>query len=85
MYLVICFIALFDALVRSAGDAAPPHPYACYSRLRPEACDRLEAADIDRAPRGRDKASDHTPVWARLADQARINAPYGAPEGEAAA
>ncbi|WP_372074149.1 exodeoxyribonuclease III [Tistrella mobilis] len=53
--------------------------------LSPEACDRLEAADIDRTPRGRDKASDHTPVWARLSDQARINAPYGAPEGEAAA
>jgi exodeoxyribonuclease III len=34
--------------------------------LSPQAADRLEAADIDRAPRGRDKASDHTPVWCEL-------------------
>jgi len=35
--------------------------------LSPQAADRLEAAAIDRGPRGRDKASDHTPVWCRLA------------------
>ena len=28
---------------------------------------RLKAADVDRAPRGREKPSDHTPVWVELA------------------
>lgn len=36
--------------------------------LSPEAADRLEEAGIDRTPRGKEKASDHTPVWCRLAD-----------------
>lgn len=55
--------------------------------LSPEAADRLEASDIDRSPRGREKASDHTPVWARLADSMPVGAPYGPPEemAEAAA
>jgi exodeoxyribonuclease III len=35
--------------------------------MSPQAADRLAAADIDRGPRGRDKASDHTPVWCELA------------------
>ena len=34
--------------------------------LSPAAADRLEACDIDRGPRGRPKASDHTPIWCRL-------------------
>ena len=34
--------------------------------LSPQAADRLAAAGIDREPRGRDKASDHTPVWVEL-------------------
>ncbi|MSO54956.1 MAG: exodeoxyribonuclease III [Rhodospirillales bacterium] len=34
--------------------------------LSPQAADRLTAADIDRKPRGREKASDHTPVWCEL-------------------
>ncbi|HKW55404.1 MAG TPA: exodeoxyribonuclease III [Stellaceae bacterium] len=33
----------------------------------PQAADRLLAADIDKRPRGKDKASDHTPVWCELA------------------
>jgi len=37
--------------------------------LSPQAADRLVAADIDRGPRGRDKASDHTPVWCEIGDQ----------------
>jgi len=36
--------------------------------LSPQAADRLAAVDIDREPRGRDKASDHTPVWCELTD-----------------
>ncbi len=36
--------------------------------LSPQAADRLTASGIDRKPRGRDKASDHTPVWCELAD-----------------
>ncbi len=40
--------------------------------LSPQAADRLLAADIDKSPRGKDKASDHTPVWCELASaQAR--------------
>ncbi|SDG96473.1 exodeoxyribonuclease III [Roseospirillum parvum] len=35
--------------------------------LNPAAADRLEEAGIDRDERGRDKASDHVPVWCRLA------------------
>jgi exodeoxyribonuclease-3 len=34
--------------------------------LSPQAADRLTGADIDRDPRGKDKASDHTPVWCAL-------------------
>lgn len=33
----------------------------------PGAADALTAAGIDTAPRGKEKASDHTPVWCRLA------------------
>ena len=36
--------------------------------VSPQAADRLVGADIDRKPRGRDKASDHTPVWCELRD-----------------
>lgn len=34
--------------------------------LSPQAADRLVACDIDKEPRGRDKASDHTPIWVDL-------------------
>ncbi|MEA2756459.1 MAG: exodeoxyribonuclease, partial [Aliidongia sp.] len=34
--------------------------------LSPQATDRLVACDIDREPRGREKASDHTPVWCEI-------------------
>lgn len=34
--------------------------------LSPEAADRLDDVGIDKTPRGREKASDHTPVWARI-------------------
>ena len=34
--------------------------------LSPQAADRLVACEIDKAPRGRDKASDHTPVWVEI-------------------
>ncbi len=37
--------------------------------LSPQAADRLEACDIDIAPRGKTKASDHTPVWCELGDR----------------
>ncbi len=35
--------------------------------LSPRATDRLVACDVDRAPRGGDKPSDHIPVWVELA------------------
>ncbi|MCH8237021.1 MAG: exodeoxyribonuclease III [Proteobacteria bacterium] len=34
--------------------------------LSPQAADRLVAAGIDRTPRGKEKPSDHTPVWCEL-------------------
>ena len=34
--------------------------------LSPQAADLLVEAEIDREPRGKEKASDHTPVWCRL-------------------
>ena len=34
--------------------------------LSPQAADRLAACTIDKAPRGKDKASDHTPIWCEL-------------------
>jgi exodeoxyribonuclease III len=36
--------------------------------LSPQAADRLTGSGIDKKPRGKDKASDHTPVWCELAD-----------------
>ncbi|MFN3576928.1 MAG: exodeoxyribonuclease III, partial [Tabrizicola sp.] len=33
----------------------------------PQVADRLEGAGIDRAVRGRDKPSDHVPVWVEIA------------------
>jgi exodeoxyribonuclease-3 len=35
--------------------------------LSPECADRMAAAGVDKAYRGREKASDHTPVWVELA------------------
>ena len=34
--------------------------------LSPECADRMVAAGVDKAYRGREKASDHTPVWVEL-------------------
>ncbi|MDA8637605.1 exodeoxyribonuclease III [Rhodospirillales bacterium] len=34
--------------------------------LSPEAADRLDDVGINKTPRGKEKASDHTPVWARI-------------------
>ena len=36
--------------------------------LSPQAADRLAASGIDRKPRGREKPSDHTPVWCELSE-----------------
>jgi len=36
--------------------------------LSPQATDRLAACEIDRGPRARPKASDHTPIWCELRD-----------------
>jgi len=34
--------------------------------LSPQAADRVVGCDIDKTPRGKDKASDHTPIWCEL-------------------
>jgi exodeoxyribonuclease-3 len=34
--------------------------------LSPQAADRLTACEIDRKPRAKPKASDHTPIWCEL-------------------
>ena len=36
--------------------------------LSPELADRMQAAGVDKEYRGREKSSDHTPVWVELAD-----------------
>jgi exodeoxyribonuclease-3 len=35
--------------------------------LSPHAADRIAACAIDKSPRGKDRASDHTPIWCELA------------------
>ena len=35
--------------------------------LSPQAADRLTESEIDKRPRGKEKASDHTPIWCGLA------------------
>jgi exodeoxyribonuclease III len=35
--------------------------------LSPQAADRVTACEIDKSPRGKDRASDHTPIWCELA------------------
>jgi exodeoxyribonuclease III len=35
--------------------------------LSPQAADRIAACDIDKAPRAKERASDHTPIWCELA------------------
>jgi exodeoxyribonuclease-3 len=35
--------------------------------LSPHAADRVVACEIDKKPRGRERASDHTPIWCELA------------------
>ena len=37
-----------------------------HALLSPELADRLESCGVDKDHRGREKASDHTPVWVRL-------------------
>jgi len=34
--------------------------------LSPQAADRVTACEVDRGPRGQEKASDHTPIWCSL-------------------
>ncbi len=36
--------------------------------LSPELADRMVAADVDKEHRGRERASDHAPVWVEIAD-----------------
>ena len=38
--------------------------------LSPQAADRLTACEIDTGPRGKEKASDHTPIWCELEETA---------------
>jgi exodeoxyribonuclease-3 len=35
--------------------------------LSPQAADRVAACDIDKTPRAKERASDHTPIWCELA------------------
>ncbi len=77
----LCNLGLTDAF-RSLHPAPHQYSYWDYQRgawqkdngvridhllLSPEAADRLLETGIDKSPRGKEKASDHTPVWARFA------------------
>lgn len=35
--------------------------------LSPQAADRVKGCAVDRVPRGKEKASDHTPIWCEIA------------------
>jgi exodeoxyribonuclease-3 len=35
--------------------------------LSPQAADRIAVCEIDKAPRAKERASDHTPIWCELA------------------
>jgi exodeoxyribonuclease-3 len=35
--------------------------------LSPHAADKVIGCDIDKSPRGKERASDHTPIWCELA------------------
>ena len=36
--------------------------------LSPQAADQLVASGVDKEPRGKEKPSDHTPIWCELRD-----------------
>ena len=42
--------------------------------INAEAADRITASDIDKTPRGLERASDHTPVFARFGAKSQISA-----------
>ena len=80
-YRAVVHLGLTDAYRALHPDAAGAYTFWDYQKgrwqrdeglridhllLSPQAADRLDACDIDRAPRGGDKASDHTPVWCEL-------------------
>ena len=48
----------------------PDHVFgnAAFAGAATHAADRLSASGIDKKPRGRQKASDHTPVWCEIDD-----------------
>jgi exodeoxyribonuclease-3 len=49
--------------------------------LSPSVAGRLVAAGVDRAVRGREKASDHAPVWIELADAGSTSPHRTGPRG----
>ena len=55
-----------DAFARDAGLRID------HLLLSPTIAERLVAAEVDREVRGRERASDHAPVWIELADRKRI-------------
>ena len=40
--------------------------------LSPQAADRLQSCEIDKTPRGKEKASDHTPVFLEISDGIKV-------------
>ncbi|MFQ5765612.1 MAG: exodeoxyribonuclease III [Rhodospirillales bacterium] len=78
----LVYLGLTDAF-RALSEAPHQYSYWNYQRgawqkddglridhllLSPQAADRLMASGIDKTPRGKEKASDHTPVWCELED-----------------
>lgn len=79
-YYSLLNLGLTDAL-RHYFPSGPNYTYWDYQRgawqkdnglridhllLSPQAADILKKCDIDRTPRGKEKASDHTPIWCEL-------------------
>lgn len=79
----ICWLGYYDAFRVKKPAAPSPYTFWDYQGgawqkdegiridhilLSAGAVDRLADVDIDRRPRGRPKASDHTPIWCDIAD-----------------
>ncbi len=79
----LCWLGYYDAYRTARPNAPAAYTFWDYQAgawqkdngiridhilLSAKALDRLVDVDIDRRPRGRPKASDHTPIWCELAD-----------------
>ena len=58
----------FDEDQKSLADTVARMLADHHALLSPELADRMVSAGVDKAYRGREKASDHAPTWVELTD-----------------